>query len=488
MKRAVGYCRQSVGRPGETEEDALSLDAQEHEIRDWCQRNDHALVRVFRDRDVSGALDEHDRPGLSALKAWLPDNAIDTAVCWRLSRLARDLLIQERFIKEIASLGVGYASAIPSEAWASNNTFIRQIFGAFAQEQRAQIAAHVRSALATRARRGLTHGRPPYGYVRVEPGGPLAIDPPRAAVVVELYERYAAGESVTVISDALTVRGTPTPLGVPRWDRSTITNILSNPVYRGAVTSGGREHPGQHPAIVADELWHRVAERRAEETRAVRRKPASSWLEGLIRHGCGRPMHLICNTASGQRPFFRCASQALKPALRCTVRPRQVVAEDAEQVVRDRLATDLAALAPIASVLRAMEREHRDREPLAERRRRELADRLSRAEARRSKAEDLYLSGSRDRAWFDSQDATIAAEVSGAKAALSALPSPPDPVAVRETYAALKSAATQIGTMTDADLRALLASVGHAISDADGVRIEYRAEVAAMLGRRTLAG
>lgn len=484
--RVVIYCRQSVARPGETSADSLSISSQEDGGRAWCAARDHAVVAVVADHDLGGTLDETERPGLARVLAMADARGFDLLLCFKLSRLARSLVLQETLLARLERAGVGYASVVAEESWATNNVMVRQILASVAEQQRRDIASHVRIALATRATRGLHHGRASYGYVRVEPGGPLVVDPPRAAVVVECYERYAAGESVSLIAEALTVRGVPTPLGVPRWDRSTITNILSSPVYRGAVTGGGREHPGQHPAIVTDELWQRVAERRADEARAIRRKPASSWLEGLIRHGCGRPMHLICNTASGQRPFFRCASQALKPALRCSVRPRQVVAEDAEQVVRDRLATDLAALAPIASVLRAMEREHRAREPLAERRRRDLADRLSRAKARRSKAEDLYLSGSRDRAWFDAQDATIAAEVADAKAALSALPSPPDPVAVRETYAALKRSAPLVARMTDDDLRALLASVGCVVSD-DGVRVEYRAEVAAMLGWRTLA-
>lgn len=49
MKRAVGYCRFSSSSQREE-----SIDAQLRAIKDFCEKNNYELVKVYKDEGISG--------------------------------------------------------------------------------------------------------------------------------------------------------------------------------------------------------------------------------------------------------------------------------------------------------------------------------------------------------------------------------------------------------------------------------------------------
>lgn len=74
-----------------------------------------------------------------------------------------------------------------------------------------------------------------YGY-KVDQKGRLKIYPDEAAHVVYIFERFAAGDSLGKISDALFLMDIPSPTGKEIWSKETISKILSNEKYTGCVT------------------------------------------------------------------------------------------------------------------------------------------------------------------------------------------------------------------------------------------------------------
>ena len=74
-----------------------------------------------------------------------------------------------------------------------------------------------------------------YGY-RVDSKGKLQTYPAEAAHVFYIFERFAAGDSLGKISDALFLMDIPSPAGKEIWSKETLRKILSNEKYKGCVT------------------------------------------------------------------------------------------------------------------------------------------------------------------------------------------------------------------------------------------------------------
>ena len=65
------------------------------ECRSYAKANDLQIVKLFREKGVSGTKELEDRPALSALFAALEDDGVKVVVIEKLDRMARDLMIQE---------------------------------------------------------------------------------------------------------------------------------------------------------------------------------------------------------------------------------------------------------------------------------------------------------------------------------------------------------------------------------------------------------
>ena len=74
-----------------------------------------------------------------------------------------------------------------------------------------------------------------YGY-KVDSKGKLQTYSAEAAHVLYIFERFAAGDSLGKISDALFLMDIPSPAGKEIWSKETLRKILSNEKYKGCVT------------------------------------------------------------------------------------------------------------------------------------------------------------------------------------------------------------------------------------------------------------
>ena len=128
-----------------------------------------------------------------------------------------------------------------------------------------------------------------YGY-RTTPSGELLVEPSEANIVTFIFNRFAKGDSLGKISDALVYMGIVSPTGKETWSREAISKLLANEKYTGDVILGKthvvdgiqvkshdadkqilmRDH---HPAIISHELFRIVQQekrRRGRNRAAVR--------------------------------------------------------------------------------------------------------------------------------------------------------------------------------------------------------------------------
>lgn len=127
-----------------------------------------------------------------------------------------------------------------------------------------------------------------YGYT-VSPEGELVINPDEAKVVVWIFERYLAGDSLGKISAELERQGIPSPTGKAKWNREALNKLLSNEKYTGRVVlqktvstgtvqienDGLMERylcTGTHEAIISEEMFKAAQEEKQKRSNIMENK------------------------------------------------------------------------------------------------------------------------------------------------------------------------------------------------------------------------
>jgi hypothetical protein len=121
------------------------------------------------------------------------------------------------------------------------------------------------------ARQRANLGKPPAG-IRLTGYNGAEVIPAEAAIVREIFERFAAGESIVGLVRYLTEHGMPTRTGVA-WSRTSVRSILKNPRYAGRAIYQGQctGKAGAWPTIVTAGLYDVVQSRLDDPRRKTNR-------------------------------------------------------------------------------------------------------------------------------------------------------------------------------------------------------------------------
>ena len=214
MSTAFAYLR--VSGKGQVGGDGFPR--QEGAVRAYAKRHRIEIVRVFKERGVSGATDLEDRPALLEMLEALAANGTRLVLIEKLDRLARDLMVQETIIGDLRKRGFDLVSATEPDLLQNDPTRIlmRQIFGAIAQYEKAMLVAKLRGARQrVKAKRGRCEGRKPYGETDAE-----------KVIVDRIQQMRSSGMSYRDIADTLTREGVPSRLA-KRWHTTQVQRILA---------------------------------------------------------------------------------------------------------------------------------------------------------------------------------------------------------------------------------------------------------------------
>jgi site-specific DNA recombinase len=174
--------------------------------------------------------------------------AFDVLVFYDLDRFGRHARETMAKLYELTDLGVeiwdysGTGKRVDVESFEGEMmTFMR---ARFAQQEREQGRKRTRDAMRRKAEQGYVTGGRTFGYNNVGPKGQTTRVPndAEAAVVREIYQRYADGEGLRTIALSLNNRQAPCPRaqqGRPDgWTHISVRDVLQRPVYRGDVVWG----------------------------------------------------------------------------------------------------------------------------------------------------------------------------------------------------------------------------------------------------------
>lgn len=199
-------------------------------IRSYANIHDFKIQQIFREEGVSGEVGSCDRPAFAEMMAAVETCGVTTIIIEKMDRLARDLMVQEVTVADLKRQNITLISVAEPDLMAADSSRIlmRQLMGAVAQYDKAQIVSKLRCARQRmKTRMGCCEGRKPYGVREGE-----------GEVISRMQDLRATGMGFDRIAAALDAAGVKTRTAGKRWHGNAVNQILKRAsVERNAVAA-----------------------------------------------------------------------------------------------------------------------------------------------------------------------------------------------------------------------------------------------------------
>ena len=293
-QRCAIYTRKSSEEGLEQEFNSLAAQREACEAYIRSQRDEGWVLAKTRYDDGGFSGGNIERPALQDLLADIRAGRIDIVVVYKVDRLTRSLADFGRLVELFDAQGVSFVSVTQqfnTTSWMGRLTL--NVLLSFAQFEREVTGERIRDKIAASKKKGMwMGGNVPLGYDANE--RTLVINSAEAVTVrriFALYRELGCVRRVKEEADRLgfkTKRSTTTngtERGGKAFSRGHLYTLLSNPIYTGQIAHKGELHPGQHPALIGDEIWTVVRNQLAANAGDHQRKVKAtepSLLTGLL--------------------------------------------------------------------------------------------------------------------------------------------------------------------------------------------------------------
>lgn len=262
MKEVYGYIRVSTAKQGEK---GISLSEQKDAIQRYALLNNLHIISWFEERETAA---KHGRTEFTKMMSLLRSGVASGVVIHKIDRSARNLRdwadlvdladqgIDIFFVNESIDMGMrgGRLSADIQAVVAAD--FIRNL--------REETIKGMRGRL----KQGLYPMRAPIGYLDMGGGKVKEVDPIKAPIIKELFEKYATGEhTLNTLLKYANSRGLTNVRG-GSLSLNGISTILHNSFYMGVmhIQKMGESFAGIHEPIIDKKLFDRVQKTLLEKT------------------------------------------------------------------------------------------------------------------------------------------------------------------------------------------------------------------------------
>ena len=332
MKVAL-YARVS----SEKQDVELSISAQLKALREYADKNGHAVVKEFVDEAESGKTTA--RPAFlemisAARRSQKPFNLI---LVWKYSRFARSREDSIVFKTKLRKNGVRVVSITEPAEDTPTGKLLEAMIESLDEFYSANLGEEVTRGMRESASRGFyTSSQAPFGYrkIKVREGGKehtkLQVEPNEARVVTRIFNELLEGKGLIEVAKALNRDGIAGPRG-RGWMKTTLRKILTNEAYVGTLV-WGRSNIRGLPVIRVENAWTAIVDRdtldrvrhmleeRAPSTLHPKRVASRYLLSGIARCGhCGKAL-VGQDAKSGQFTYYVCGTLLKKGAGSCPTR------------------------------------------------------------------------------------------------------------------------------------------------------------------------
>ena len=303
MFKAAAYARYSSDNQREE-----SIEAQLRAIKEYCNRNNMQIVKIYTDEARSATTD--DRPSFIQMIKDSELGLFDAVIVHKLDRFSRDRYDSAFYKRQLKKNGVRLISVLEPLDDSPESIILESVLEGMAEYYSRNLAREVMKGMKETALQCKhTGGRPPLGY-DVANDKTYIINEHEARIVRTIFEMYAAGKGYSEIIHVLNSQGYKTQTGRP-FGKNSIHDILKNEKYRGVYIfnrsaskiNGKRNHhksknedeiiriEGGMPRIISDEIWEAVQKRMEKNKKGANSAKEIYLLSGLIYCGkCGDAM------------------------------------------------------------------------------------------------------------------------------------------------------------------------------------------------------
>jgi site-specific DNA recombinase len=354
-----------------------SLDAQREACEAFIISQKHegwsALPALYDDGGISGGTME--RPALQRLLADIASGKIDVVVVYKVDRLTRSLADFVKIVEAFDAKGVSFVSVTQQfNTTSSMGRLTLNVLLSFAQFEREVTGERIRDKIAASKKKGMwMGGQIPLGYDVKDRA--LVINKAEAVTIRHIFERYAALDSVRALKEALDRDGFVSKHRVDKhgrqsggkpFSRGALYLLLQNHLYRGEIEHKGSVYPGQHHAIIGDDLWkivqEQVADNRVARSTGVN-SISPSLLAGLVFDETGDRMTPTHANKKGTRYRYYVSRGLIggKTDLGKNT-GRRIAAGDLERIVQTRVVEFLSDQTAIHGAIQTIEPDGNDRQ------------------------------------------------------------------------------------------------------------------------------
>lgn len=312
--RAVIYARQS------SDEETASIENQVDRCQHYCKSMAYEVVAVFEDEGWSGTTLR--RPGFEDMLKYAMSGKADLLIATGLDRFARTPkfldMIEESFLPNgIGFVALDHGIDVSTAAGRLMLGMMLVIFRFYAD----QTSEKIISANESMRRRGtIRKFGYPFGTMRDPEKGGRIQNPDTWPVLLEIFDRVAAGEKMLPLARELQARGVPTASGKGKWHQATIRSIVSARFYIGEINHKNEVYLGidgkpiqvEHECIIDRAVWEKANDRLHKRGRPTLSYTflldglvrSSHWILDLPKKSAGKPVPFPQKMNHGQ-PYYK---------------------------------------------------------------------------------------------------------------------------------------------------------------------------------------
>lgn len=241
------YCRKST----DTEDkQTQSLESQETEMRRLAEGHNLHVVGVLTESMSAKA---EGRPVFNEMLNTIARGEADGIICWKLDRLARNMLDGGKIIDLLQRSVIKEIRTIESIHLPTDNVFMMAIHFSSANQYVRDLSVNVKRGNRTKLERGEWPNHAPIGYLNKDKK--IVVDPKRAKYIVRIFELYASGSySCTDITEIIYNEGFRQRSGTKVY-RSNIERIIKSKFYLGLMERDGKIYEGKHTPLISQKLF-----------------------------------------------------------------------------------------------------------------------------------------------------------------------------------------------------------------------------------------
>ena len=310
--KAVIYARFSSDRQREE-----SIDGQLRECREYARSNGITIVGEYIDRALSASKDTDKRLDFLRMIKDSSKRLFDVVLVWKLDRFARSRYDSAHYKAILKKNGVKVISVTERIGDGPEGIILESMLEGMAEYYSAELSEKIHRGQTENALKGLNNGGSvPLGYTLNKETKKLEVDPLTAPLVLEIFRRYAEGETVRSIVDDLNRRKLTTSSG-KKFSLNSFDKLLRNRKYIGEYQYRDITIPDCVPAIVPEDLFQRVQVRKEKNKRAPAMGKAEERFLLTTKLFCGKCGKMMVGESGTSRTgtkhyYYKCGNAKRK--------------------------------------------------------------------------------------------------------------------------------------------------------------------------------